>query len=309
VSFSKSKDIHTIRPHNIYISVGVGKDRDLRSNERVAAHNKGLGRNPLTWFKVDSKGEAQALLNELKARMGTSNTYIMVSDIHDPGPRVTARTATTLKSCPVDKSRYYWEDYEMQSEEFDKGGIYLPISNNNPLEGQSNWGVVAKYLHKAGVMKSTNMIVVPKTHWKKFEDAANWKPLWDAGNEFILKDRDKKVAFFTQRFAHSVSLFNELVQIKLQSNNQLLLELRSHAVDLTQELWGLTREEMYKTMDVMGTAPKNENPVVEALVHKVLQHYPLLKNYSVLNESRDASNYVAGMDLLRKEREQLNLAA
>jgi hypothetical protein len=153
------------------------------------------------------------------------------------------------------------------------------------------------------------MIVVPKTHWKKFEDAANWKPLWDAGNEFILKDRDKKVAFVTQRFAHSVSLFNELVQIKLQSNNQVLLELRSHAVDLTQELWGLTREEMYKIMDAMGTAPKNENPVVEALVRKVLQYYPLLKNYSVLNASRDASNYVAGMDLLRKEREQLDLAA
>ena len=307
VSFSKSKNIYTIRPHNIYISVGVGKDRDLRSNERVAAHNKGLGRNPLTWFKVDSKGEAQALLNELKARMGTSNTYIMVSDIHDPGPRVTARTATTIKSCSI--GRHHWEDYEMQSEEFDKGGIYLPISNNNPLEGQSNWVVVAKYLHKAGVMKSNNMIVVPKTHWKKFEDAANWKPLWDAGNEFILKDQDKKVAFVTQRFAHSVSLFNELVQIKLQSNNQVLLELRSHAVDLTQELWGLTREEMYKIMDAMGTAPKNENPVVEALVRKVLQYYPLLKNYSVLNESRDASNYVAGMDLLRKEREQLNLAA
>jgi hypothetical protein len=307
VSFSKSKDIYTIRPHNIYISVGMGKDRDLRANERVTAHNKGLGHNPLTWFKVYTKPEAEALLKELKARMGTSNTYTMVSDMPDPGPRVTNRVATTIKSCPI--GRYHWDDYEMQSEEFDKGGIYLPISNNQSLDGQSSWNVVAKYLHKAGVIKSTNMIVVPKTHWKKFEDAANWKPLWDAGNEFILKDRDKKVAFVTQRFAHSVSLFNELVKIKLQSNNQVLLELRSHAVDLTQELWGLTREEMYKIMNAMGTEPKNENPVVEALVREVLQYYPLLKNYSVLNESRDASNYVAGMDLLREQREQLDLAA
>ena len=308
IPFSTHSEIYTIDAHNVYISVGVGIDRDLRANERVAIHNKSLGdRWAVTWFKVGSKDEAQALMKELKVRMGTAYTYTMVSDIPDPGPRVIARTATTIKSCSI--GCYHWKDYDMQSEEFDKGGIYLPVSNNQSIDGQSSWGVVAKYLHKAGVIKSTDMIVVPKTHWKKFEDAANWKPLWDAGNEFILKDRDKKVAFVTQRFAHSVSLFNELVQIKLQSNNQVLLELRSHAVDLTQELWGLTREEMYKIMDAMGTAPKNENPVVEALVRKVLQYYPLLKNYSVLNASRDASNYVAGMDLLRKEREQLDLAA
>jgi len=314
VSFSKSKDIYTIRPHNIYISVGMGKDRDLRANERVAAHNKGLtrlgtGRNPLTWFKVGSKDEAQALLKGLKARMGTSNTYTMVSDIPDPGPSVTIRTATTLKSWFVGSSSRGWDDYIMESEEFDKGGIYLPISNNNPLEGQDMWRTAAKCLHKAGVMQSTNLIVVPKTHWKKFEDATNWKPLWNAGNEFILKDQDKKVAFVSQIFPHSVERFNELLRIKLQSNNQLFMALHSHAVDGTQESWGLTRDEMFKLLRVFGVAPKNENLTVEALVDTIIKQYPLLKSNVVINHSNDASDYVAGMDLLREQRVQQKLAA
>lgn len=192
----------------------------------------------------------------------------------------------------------------MESEEFDKGGIYLPISNNNPLDGQNMWPVAAKYLHKAGVMQSTNLIVVPKTHWKKFEDATNWKPLWDAGNEFILKDQDKKVAFVTQMFAHSVERFSDLLRIKLQSNNQLFMALRGHAVDLTQESWGLTRTEMFNLLKAFGVAPKNENPTVEALVDTIIKQYPLLKSNMVLTHSDDASDYVAGMDLLRKQRVQ-----
>lgn len=310
IPFSTHSEIYTVNAHNVYISVGVGKERDLRANERVADHNKSLGnRSPVTWFKVGSKGDAQALLKELKARMGTAYTYTMVSDIPDPGPRVTARTATTLKSWPVGSSRHDWDDYTMESEEFDKGGIYLPISNNNSLEGQELWRTASKSLHKAGVMKSTNMIVVPKTHWKKFEDAANWKPLWDAGNEFILKDQDKKVTFVTQMFAHRVERFNDLLRIKLQSNNQLFMALHSHAVDGTQESWGLTRDEMFNLLKAFGVAPSNENPTVEALVETIIKQYPLLKGSWTLAQSDGASDYVAGMDLLRKEREQQQLAA
>lgn len=310
VPFSTGSDIYSIQGHNVYISVGAGKERDLRANERVADHNRSLGkRSPVTWFKVGSKGDAQALLKELKARMGTAYTYTMVSDIPDPGPRVTLRTATTLKSWVVGSSSHDWGDYTMESEEFDKGGIYLPISNNNPLEGQGMWRVAAKYLHKAGVMQSTNLIVVPKTHWKKFEDAANWKPLWNAGNEFILKDRDKKVAFVTQILSHSVERFHDLLRIKLQSNNQLFMALHSHAVDGTQESWGLTRTEMFNLLKAFGVAPKNENPTVEALVDTIIKQYPLLKSPWTLAHSDDASDYVAGMDLLRKQRVQQKLAA
>jgi hypothetical protein len=311
ISFSTTSDIYSIQGHNVYISVGVGKDRDLRANERVASHNRSLlaRRSPVTWFKVGSKDDAQALLKELKARMGTAYTYTMVSDTPDPGPRVTARTATTLKSWPVASNRHDWDDYTMESEEFDKGGIYLPISNNNSLEGQELWRTASKSLHKAGVIKSTNLIVVPKTHWKKFEDAANWKPLWDAGNEFILKDQDKKVAFVTQMFAHRVERFNDLVRIKIQSNNQLLMALHGHAVDLTQELWGLKRLEMYNLLRAFGVTLKSENPTVEALVDTIIKQYPLLKSNMVLTHSDDASDYVAGMDLLRKQRVQQKLAA
>jgi hypothetical protein len=100
-----------------------------------------------------------------------------------------------------------------------------------------------------------------------------------------------------------------LLNIKLQSNNQLFMALHGHAVDLTQELWGLKRVEMYDLLRAFGVTLKSENPTVEALVDTIIKQYPLLKSNMVLTHSDDASDYVAGMDLLRKQRVQQQLAA
>jgi hypothetical protein len=310
--FSVDDEMLSYYPHDIYISVACGKERDVRANERIPAHRKGSGKY-LTWFKVGSKADAQALMKELKERLGTSYNYVMVSDIPDTGPRVGNRSATTLKIWSQTSRYENWDDYSMPSEEFDKGGIYLPICNNSPLEGQSHWAGVARRLHKVGVLKSDKLIVVPKTHWKKFEEADNWKTLWDVGNKFIMKDLDDKTTFAAQILAYSVDYFRYLVGLNL--HNPLFSKLNSYAIDQKEERWGLTRHDMNQLISYLGLGgfvDKRKNAPVE-LVETILKTYPLLKDFGRtpidFKQKGALKEYVLSVDLFREQQEKLNSAA
>jgi len=82
----------------------------------------------------------------------------------------------------------------MDDADFKVGGVYLPIANNAPLEGEHNWRSVKNLMRYAGVI-GDNLVVVPKTQLKKFEDSPDWTPLFTKANDFISVDKEEKVAW------------------------------------------------------------------------------------------------------------------
>jgi hypothetical protein len=293
----------------VYISVDKGKDRDIRAAERIASHHKISKDANLAWFKVESHDDAASLSKELKVRMGSDLDIQLVSDIPDTGPRVGSRTATTLKSAKIviGSRATYCDDYTLSAEDFDKGGVYLPISSNSPLEGQGEWGPVAKLLLKSGVLKSDLLIVVPKTHWKKFEESKDWKPLWEVATEFTVSDRDAKVAFASRIAPYGIPQFSAFC--KVQVSNQLFNDLRKHSADLTVELWGLTAGEMDTLLSKVNPKLTDYDcSAVVKLVEEVNSTYPLLKRVVGFGlEPKYLQEYVLGLDLLRNQ--QLKSAA
>lgn len=309
--FSLTQTLHnTNRKPQVYISVDKGKDRDVRAAERIASHFKTLKEANIAWFKVESKDDATSLSKELKVRMGVDTNIQFVSGIPDAGPRVGSRTATTLKSVNigVGSRSTAWDDYTLSAEDFDKGGVYLPISSNALLEGQS--GVLAhvsKLLRKSGVLKSDTLIVVPKTHWKKFEESKDWKPLWEVATEFTVSDRDAKVAFASRIAPYGIPQFSAFCTV--QVGNQLFNDLRKHSADLTVELWGLTAGEMDTLLRrVNPKLTEYDCSAVVKLVEEINTTYPLLKRVAGFGlEPKYLQDYVLGLDLLRNQ--QLKSAA
>lgn len=311
--FSLTQVLHGNRSKpQVYISVDKGKDRDIRAAERIASHyktSKDTTNKDFAWFKVESNDDAASLSKELKVRMGSDLDIQLVSDIPDTGPRVGSRTATTLKSAKIvigTRGRD-WEDYTLSAEDFDKGGVYLPISSNATLEGQGDWYCVSKLLLKSGVLKSDLLIVVPKTHWKKFEESKDWKPLWEVATEFTVSDRDKKVAFASKIAPYGIPQFSAFY--KVQVSNQLFNDLRKHSADLTVELWGLTAGEMDDLLSrVNPKLTDYDCSAVVKLVEEVSSTYPLLKRVVGFGlEPKYLQEYVLGLDLLRNQ--QLKSAA
>jgi len=297
VGFTSSLTVSS-STHGIYISVVGGKEHDVRSGERIASHYHGSGSGKDTlWFKVESQTEATTLLGLLKARLGDTHTYTLVKDIPDTGPRVGTRTKTKLKSHNIG-SRGTWGDYTMESEEFDKGGVYLPIINNSPLEGKHLYGVVAKYLKQAKVITSDHLIVVPKTHWKKFEEATNWKPLWDVANEYKMKGLAKKKSFAISQLPRkergSVALAGLSEQNSLfKSLNSLITRPEGRLID------GMKADEMHHLLSILGVELPKSCPKTKELISKILTKYPLLESGLYRNHiPKPYVDYVAGIDLL-----------
>lgn len=284
--------------HGIYISVVGGKEHDVRSGERIASHYHGSGSGKDTlWFKVESQTEATTLLGLLKARLGDTHTYTLVKDIPDTGPRVGTRTKTKLKSYEIG-SRDTWEDYTMESEEFDKGGVYLPIVNNLHLDGQVFFGVVSKHLKQAKVITSDHLIVVPKTHWKKFEEATNWKPLWDVASGYMMKGLAKKKVFAISQLPRKERGCTAFAGLSEQNSlfkslNSLVTRPEGRLID------GLTAGEMHHLLSILGVELPKSCPKTKELINTILDKYPLLE--SCLHKSfvpKPYVDYVAGIDLL-----------
>lgn len=291
---------------NVFVSVTEGPDRDIRAPERV---RNGWGGKDILWVKVSTPEEAKKMLVRLKERLGETHTYTLVKDIPDPGPQVSgSRAKTKIKSVQISKSNV-WDDYAMDDAEFNKGGIYLPISNNRVLDDQEMWFQVAKYLLKAKVLPSDNLIVVPKTHWKKFEEASNWKPLWSAAKEYTLKDLSKKKVFALSLLPYQTPLFTPLSQI-LGVQNTYFKDLYSKVLDPSVEEYNnLGRREMWKLLQYIQPCEelnKSKCVLTELAIKNILSAYPLLKmvNHFSIPEAKE---YVQALDLLRSKNRKKEL--
>jgi hypothetical protein len=291
----------------VYISVSTGPDRDVRSGSRILTDYKSKSKNhTLYWFKVGSVGEGKSLKGKLVARMGTDIPITFVSDIADTGPVASTRNVTQIKKKLV--GSHSWDDYTMDDAEFTAGGVYLPISNNNPINGQEKYRTVTSMLYSAGKLKSPDLIVVPKTHWKKFEDATQWKPLWEVAEAFTLKDYDKKVSWAIEHLRYNT---DGTRLSKLNTSCPKLKALKSYmSVDTSKTVWGLTSSKMYSFLKAMGKSLPTEDGTLIVRVSTVLSEYPLLVMMGRNSlKTSDFENYVEGILSLRNQVNIKSIAA
>lgn len=273
----------------VYISVTSGPDRDVRAGLRIIKHHKATHQGKsLLWFKSEDQGGVTKLTKMLKARLGDWVTMTPVSTTADPGAQASTRSVTLLKKWQA--GRTSWDDYSVDDTEFKAGGVYLPISNNDVLEGQNKFWLVA------AICGLGSMVVVPKTHWKKFENATNWKPLWEYAGESILVDLDKKKAWASEGSdTHPINFVPKIQSLNVSC--PLVSRLKSLGnIDTLEKKFNATRREMLEFLTILNiTVPvKNE---VKPLAERVLDKYPLLKHPL---DAAALQEYVEGVNLLHK---------
>jgi hypothetical protein len=291
----------------VYISGVIGPNRDVRAGSRILADYKSKKRDTtLYWFKVGSVAEGKALESKLVARMGTDIPITFVSDLADTGPVTSTRSVTQIKKKLA--GSHSWDDHTMDDAEFTAGGVYLPISNNQPLDGQEKYRTVTSMLYSAGKLKSPDLIVVPKTHWKKFEDATQWKPLWEVAEAFTLKDYDKKVSWATEHLRYNADGTRFSC---LNTSCPKLKALKSYiGVDPSKTVWGLTSSQMYSFLKTMGKSLPTEDGTFIARFSAVLSDYPLLVMMGRNSlKTSDFENYVEGILSLRNQVNTKSIAA
>jgi len=282
--------------YHVYVSVGTGQDRDVRAGVRILDdwHTSG-NKVCVLWAKVEDKATADKVMLGLKSRMGNSHTYKFVSDLSDKGPQATTRTATKIKMCVGNSSEYY--DYTMDDAEFKVGGVYLPIANNAPLEGEHNWRSVKNLMRYAGVI-GDNLVVVPKTQLKKFEDSPDWTPLFTKANDFISVDKEEKVAWGLEAHKRETDGAERINSLKVSCG--LIKTFQGMIIkDKEQVKWGLTRTSMYSLFIYLGMPLAKSDEKFSATQSLIYKTYPLLQHFNHISDVGMYQDYVDGMVLLR----------
>lgn len=245
----------------IYIQNITKKTRDVRANERIFLHHKADPQESV-WVRYSDENKGE--LNKLLVELNGSLEIVWVKDIPDPGPRGKSRAVTRLKVAEGNR----FVDFDLPDEDFKKGGVYLKISNNCPMTGEHQWYVVNREMAKTGAVY--RLIVVPKTHWKKFEDNDNWTQLFDVARKYISTDTEKKKAFAGSHVgkAETLNIARFAEEVGGFPSIRKLVERKDDTMD------GLTKYDMSCLLQTLGIRD------IDSLEDKILQdiytQFPLL---------------------------------
>jgi len=149
----------------------VSRKGDVRTSARI----KGWFRdrvNPIAntyeyyiWKHCEDTGDETDLSNFFSLAPEVPVYY--VKDMKDPGPdkRITPNKVS-VKYLHVNG---YWYDTDLKDGLFEKGGVYVKLSNNN---SQSNYNL--DFIREVCDRLNQKVYGVPKTLWKNFESAPQW---------------------------------------------------------------------------------------------------------------------------------------
>jgi len=275
----------------IYIQNVDSKTREPRAAERIYNHEVQFQSSRETravWIRYEKGNCAQEQeIEYLKKEMKGYVEFIYTCDLPDPGVQGT-RSKVTLKA----QDTYHWYNYDMEDTEFQSGGVWMPISNNQPDEDHEYYLTMFKVMKSLG--KVGTLIVVPKTKWKRFENADNWVKLRDLVEEYLDVDLKNK-----QKFASSLPWnradCHYLCELKI--SNPWLSKIREgyHASRGTYD--NISCGDMHTLLSATG---KLINTVdVKGYLSRLYDQYPLLQHYR--GGSHDAfREYINLMDAKQK---------
>jgi len=258
---------------------------DKKANVRVATRlfQRVDKYNYYVWIKANlSNPEEKAELDKLLGEVDYPVHY--VKDLPDTGPKKTKRTAVTVSR--LVKGRQ--ERWGMDDTEFAKGGYYHPMSNNNYPSIYEDIGPLMK-----PVFGMEHLVLVPKTLWKKFEGASQWKPIEPALKEFVKKNAEGARKELGNRY--NFYPINKLVTFadikgpvgdfarKIKGEAPRLLHL-----DLDRNTWN----SLLRYVDL----PEINDLKVKVEYEKILDEYPLLTLYNGSNLTEAFKDYLAAKE-------------
>ena len=287
-----SVDTHTLK--KVFVQDLNKKSKDVRAPERVMSVSGAAYRDSELWVKYDSSDPQQ--VKDLKAFVKDAKTVtevVFVKDIPDPGPRSSTRRKVEVKR--LLKGSYYWTDYTLPSEDFKSGGTYVCIRNQRLECGKlSSNSLTQKGM---GLLGLDSVIVVPKTLWKRFQDADNWKELTPQVEAELNKDTKAKVDFAFSRW-EGVSFLSRMNDIGLGPDVKSLFPQKP------SDKYNVSTCDMKELLAVFSKLPDGKQTPDEAFRDATLAKYPLLSLYRSGMEA-EFKEYIRLVDA----QDKINLAA
>jgi len=157
----------------------VSRKGDVRASARIKGWFRDIANTYeyYIWKHCEGTGDETDLSNFFSLAPEVPVYY--VKDMKDPGPN---KRITPNKVSVKDLRNAYWYDIDLKDGLFEKGGVYVKLSNNNS-QSNYNLGFVGEVCEKLG----QRVYGVPKTLWKGFESAPQWEVVDKYIHERLIK--------------------------------------------------------------------------------------------------------------------------
>jgi hypothetical protein len=262
--WSLEKSLGVMQDYTIFVQDMSDKKGCARPGRRIFERVKTYGW--YVWVRVNlsnpvEKAELDLLTKEIKYPV------VYIKDIPDPGGYTRSRSKVKVSVIQGTQRK----PHDMDDAEFTKGGYYYPMSNNEFPE-------VFKYLQ--GLVKTAfgqdHLVLVPKTLWKKFESAPQWKHFEPALNNLVRKEAPNVVSTFGDRYKryplNSLAAFADMKGSVGEFARKVRDEVTvDHYLDTNSPAWARLLQQLNLTV------PNNDKS--EAEYKKLLDEYPLLALY------------------------------
>lgn len=260
---------------------------DKKANARVATRiGAALGNHTrFIWIKANlSNAVSRAGVDALIQEVGYVVKY--VKDLPDPGPRKSTRAKVSVSR--VSNNRQ--EKFEMDDADFLAGGYYYPMSNNDyPAILNTLRGLVKTALGEEEI------ILVPKTLWKKFEGNSKWKLLMPALEALVKLNHKKVVDLFSNRY--DISPINTLAGFDTTFDNPIRDFARKIKGPQPNEYLGANRQVWGSLLNFYKlTTYHNDGSLKE--YNQLLDKYPLMKLYDQYSHTTYKKHFADYMNLI-----------
>jgi hypothetical protein len=265
VGFGGDFKLDTAYDYTIYVQDMADKKGNVRASRRIAADLK--PREKFIWVRVDTRDPKHVKeLAQLQASLPFP--VKMVKDLPDVGA-VTGNRGKIMVSRIHEHNRI--DKYDLQDADFQQGGYYLPMSNN---EYDTDVVMVGHMLKKT--LNVAEIIVVPKTLWKRFEANPKWKLVEPELSAIV----SKEIATVTNLFSNQYSVwpYNQLTAFS-ETSGDLGVFAKRVKLTVSSDYMGLNKDQWVKLLQKYGHTVKINNDRVAHEHGMILKKYPMLKLY------------------------------
>jgi hypothetical protein len=274
VGFGLDKDLQVSDEYTIFVQDTSDKKGCARAGQRIST---AVGSHKYyLWVRLnladaEQKAELDAMITELDYPV----TY--VKDLPDDGPKQSGPRSKIMVSILDRNTLSKWD---MSDEVFQQGGYYYPMSNN---EYPSMYHPALGFIQKK--FSVHNVTMVPKTLWKKFEAADNWKLLAPALEAAVLAEEPKvRLALGRQYNMYPMMYFGAL-----EPAGGPVGEFAKNVKTTSSTYMGLDRSAWDAVLGYYGRSPIG-NEVAESEFKAILDRYPLLKLF--IDRQKQAQDFI-----------------
>ena len=287
VGWGDDRQVLVSADYTIFIQDTSDKKGSARAATRIAANLKPHAY--YLWIRADlSDMKQKAEVDRLLKDLDYPTHY--VKDLPDDGPRSGTRSKVSVSH--IDDNRYR-TTYAMEDAEFQAGGYYYPMSNN---EYPTHLNLLRGFAKVT--LNIPTIILVPKTLWKKFEANIKWKLIEPKLDEMI--KLNEKSARATYGMQYNLYPFTRLKQYAEMSGP--VGDFAKKTLQTTPDEWmGMRVDEWDLQLRRLGLN-KLGSDQPQAEFKMLLDKYTLLKLDNTSKEMKQAFvDYITLIDNASKE--------